>query len=114
MQHRFAWRSAMLAGLALIPALTLTATPALAHSSDSDVVVNSLAVHYHDLDLATAQGRARLEARLQSAAAMVCGNADGARPWRGDDPALTCYNDALAHARTALAAAQQPREMVRR
>jgi UrcA family protein len=104
----------MLAGLALIPALALTATPVLAQDANSDIVVNTLAVHYHDLDLGTAQGRARLEHRLQRAAAVVCGNADGARPWIGDEAGQACYNDALAHARTALAAVQKPREVVTR
>jgi UrcA family protein len=114
MQHAFAWRTAVLAGLALIPALTLTATPALAQSTNSDVVVTRLDVHYHDLDLATAKGRARLEARLRRASAQVCGLADGTGLWRGDDAGQDCYNRALAQAHTALAAAQQPREVVTR
>jgi UrcA family protein len=108
MQHAFAWRATALAALAL------STTPALAQSAASDAEQHSMAVHYHDLDLATAKGRARLEMRLERAAAMVCGNPDGQRPWHGDDAAQTCYDNALAHARTTLAAAQNTREVVTR
>ena len=112
MQHAIAWRRAMFASLALVPALALSAAPARA--ADSDAEVHQMAVPYHDLDLATAKGRARLQARLDRAAAMVCGQPDGLRPAFTDEAARTCYNTALAHARTALAAAQTAREVVTR
>ena len=112
MQHAFAWRRAMLASLALVPAVALGVAPTRA--ADSGVDTRQMAVHYHDLDLATAKGRTHLEMRLQRAAAMVCGNPDGERPAFNDEAARTCYNSALAHAHTALATAQARREVVTR
>lgn len=112
MQHAFAWRRAMFASLALVPALALTTAPARA--ADDDVDLRQIAIHYHDLDLTSAKGRAHLETRLHHAAATVCGYANGELPSINDEPARACYNNALAHAHTALAAAQSAHQVVTR
>jgi UrcA family protein len=90
------------------------ATPALAHAPDSDVVQHELAVNYGDLDLSTSKGRTHLDNRLQRAAAMVCGQEDGARPQFHDEAAFKCYTEALASARDAMAHKQQGPQLVRR
>lgn len=110
MKHAFAWRATAFAGVVL----GLVSSPVLAQSANDEIDHRQMAVHYHDHDLATAKGRARLETRLERAAAMVCGYDNGETPWKGDDDGRACYNTALVHAHTALAAAAQPREMVTR
>jgi len=112
MQHAFAWRRAMFASLALVPALALTTAPARA--ADSDIAVHKLEVHFSNADLSTEKGRARLEHRLQHAAEIVCSPSGENGFWRGDDQQLACYNQAMTQAHTALALAQKPQEMVRR
>jgi UrcA family protein len=102
----------MVAGLALIPALSLAATSA--HAAQTDNTTQHVEVHYHDLDLATPKGRAQMETRLQRAAATVCGYSNDEHHLLGDDAGRACYDNALAHARTALAAAQKPGQMATR
>ena len=106
----------MFAGLTLVPALAFTAAPARA--ADQPYELQQMAVSYHDLDLATAKGRARLEKRLNRAAATVCGT-DYTNRWTTDGAAArACASSALAHAHTALAdllvPLQKPREVVTR
>jgi len=114
MPYASAWRPAVLAGLALIPALNLSAAPALAQNAAADSDKHTLAVGYGDLDLTTSKGRARLDERLRHAAARVCGQEDGVRPELHDEQALRCYEDALAGARGTLAHRQQMPQLVRR
>jgi len=92
----------------------LVATPALAQTAQTHDDVPTLGVSYHDLDLTTAKGRARLDMRLERAAAMVCGNGDGMHPAISDRAAYDCYNAAMTKARIAAAAAQHQTELVRR
>ena len=114
MPYASAWRPAMLASLALIPALTLSTTPALAQAADSDVDLRKLAVVYGDLDLSTTNGQARLDERLRHAAARVCGQENGIRPQLHDEANLRCYEEALAGARNTMAHKQQDHQLVRR
>lgn len=104
MMHRSAWHPVMLAGLALIPALTLSAAPALAQSADEEADVPRLAVGYGDLDLSTAKGRARLDLRLKRAAADVCSRNDSDRLLLDHQAVRHCTETALSHARTVVAA----------
>lgn len=110
MKQNLPWRSLMIAGVVLV----VTSSPALAQSVNAQSDVREMAIHYHDLDLNTVKGRRHLEARLERAAALVCGYDNGRQPWKGDDAGQACYNTALVHAHTALAAAQRPREVVTR
>ena len=102
----------MFTSLALVPALALTAAPARA--ADNEGETSQLEIRYHDLDLTTAKGRNQLEMRLHRAAATVCGYDDGDRATFDIAAGRTCYNTALAHAHTALAAAQSAHEVVTR
>lgn len=105
MMHGPAWHPVMFAGLALIPALTLSAAPALAQSADAEADVPRLTVGYGDLDLSTAKGRARLDLRLKRAAADVCGRNDSDRLQLSYEAAVRhCTDTALRQARTAMAA----------
>eukprot|EP01037_Dinobryon_pediforme_P001537 gene1537-1560_t len=74
MTHQSTRRFAAIASLALITAPLLAASPASAHAANppaipGDVDLRQLTVNYHDLDLTTARGRARLEQRIDQAAA---------------------------------------------
>ena len=112
MQHRFAWRSTVLASLAL----GMSSASAFAQTEHGDAEVRHVAVSYGDLDLNTAHGRARLALRLQHAAATACGRDDGARMGASDFDAQRCYDKAMDNARTALARAraQADRQLVAR
>ena len=108
MKHAFAWSSAMLIAAGLCTA------PAMAQSADDGAVRTTIAVNYHDLDLTTPKGRARLDMRLRHAAERVCGYDRDERPWRGDEARTACYTKALRDARTTLAARALPRDVVTR
>ncbi|WP_353229954.1 UrcA family protein [Novosphingobium sp.] len=131
MSHPNAWRRAMYAGLALIPACALASAPAHAaptHASstlaaqvqaapdagNADTDLRKLTVRYPDLDLTTARDRARLETRITRAAALVCGNDDGYLSIATDAEGRRCYYDALARAHAHLAANAQARTLVSR
>lgn len=60
-------------------------------------------VSYRDLDLATTEGRARLEARIASAARRLC-SVDGERDLGRLMSAKACYRSAMASAQPQLAA----------
>jgi UrcA family protein len=108
MKHAFAWGSAALVAAGLF------AAPAMAQSAADGAVKTTVAVHYHDIDLTTAKGRARLDWRMKRAAEQVCGYDRLERPWPGDGPAMACYDRALRDARTTFAARTGLREVVTR
>jgi UrcA family protein len=86
--------------------LALTAQPAaaqLASSSAEAVEVQHRTVNYADLDMATPEGQARLDARLRRAAAAVCESNYGPHPLSEAMEARRCYRTALQSARTTLA-----------
>jgi UrcA family protein len=113
MTHRFTRRLAAGAGLALIIAPLLAASPASAHaagaqsfsapSAAADTDLRQLTVYYHDLDLTTPRGRAQLEQRINQAAATVCEYDRGSRPPVEAAAGHKCYVDALDHAHATLA-----------
>ncbi len=91
--------------LTLAAALLSTATPALAQPA-----THSVAVHYGDLDLASADGRATLDSRLRQAVRTACGTASSA-DLRGLNRAAACradLNRSLAERREAAYAAARP------
>lgn len=91
-----------LAGLVLAaqPAFAQTAAPAPANP---DVVVKHRMVQYADLDLSTAQGQSKLDARLRRAAAAVCDASYGPHPLSESMETRRCYRDAIQSAQRAMA-----------
>lgn len=85
-------------------ALSLTATPAAAADITVAPETVTVRVSYADLNLATAQGRARLDRRIAGAARSICGNFF---PADLEMAALvqTCREDAIASARIPTAVA---------
>lgn len=73
--------------LTIAPALLASATPAL-----SQPATHSVAVHYGDLDLASAGGRAALDSRLRQAVRTACG-APSPADLRGLNRAADCRAD---------------------
>lgn len=105
------------ATLAVLPATMMAATPAMAQNVGADAEQHQSTVGYGDLDLTTPKGRARLDVRIQHAAAMVCGRDDDLRALGDQQAARQCYNAALTRARTQMAtqmAANPVRKMVSR
>jgi len=70
-------------------------------------------VRYGDLDLASAQGQSKLDARLRQAARKVCSVSYGAHPLSDDVSSRKCYGHALNSARQTLASAQYRKVMSR-
>ena len=97
-------RSIALAAIICAAAATLSAAPAAA--SDVTVAPDTITVRvsYADLNLASAQGRARLDRRIAGAARSICGNFF---PADLEMAALvqTCRADAIASARIPTAVA---------
>ncbi len=91
--------------LTIAAALLASATPAFAQPAS-----HSVAVHYGDLDLASADGRATLDSRLRQAVRTACGDPSPA-DLRGLNRAAACradLNRSLAqHRAAAYAAARQ-------
>ena len=88
--------------LTLAAALLASATPAL-----SQPATHSVAVHYGDLDLASADGRATLDSRLRQAVRTACGDPSPA-DLRGLNRAAECradLNRSVAERRAAAYAA---------
>ncbi len=73
--------------LTIAAALLASATPALSQGS-----THSVAVHYGDLDLASAEGRATLDSRLRQAVRTACGDPSPA-DLRGQNRAADCRAD---------------------
>jgi len=74
-------------------AAAAVATPASAADADTQTA----RVHYQDLDLNSAAGEAKLQARVARAAAQVCGPVSG-RGIADYDRVNTCRNNAIASA----------------
>lgn len=112
--------------------LMLSAQPAAAHSAPAQaanamaanpvaanpVAANPMAanpmaaqrlVHYDDLDLASAKGRAILAARLRHAARAVCDTSYGVHPLIEVMEARRCYRSALQSAQREVASLSNPR-----
>jgi UrcA family protein len=90
--------AAIAAGLA---GLALCTQPAAAQSAAFQPAERL--VSYADLDLATTQGQARLEARLHRAANAVCEANYGAHPLNEAMEARRCYRSALQSAHRQIA-----------
>lgn len=95
--------------------LVLAAQPAFAQpasaqsdaaspAANPDMVVRHRMVQYADLDLATAQGQAKFDARLRHAAASVCEANYGPHPLSEAMEARRCYRNAIQSAQRAMAA----------
>lgn len=86
-----------------LAAVAFAASPALAQESGA----GRLTVSYADLDLATAQGLARLDRRIRTAVEAACGPTSDADP-HGKNIVYQCRAETLALARaqrdTAIAA----------
>lgn len=88
--------------LTIAAALLASATPAL-----SQPAAHSVAVHYGDLNLASADGRAALDHRLRQAVRTACGDPSPS-DLRGRNQASACradLNRSLADRRAAVFAA---------
>lgn len=79
-----------LAIAALLP-LSAVATPALAAPAAKSVVV-----HYGDLDLASDQGRDKLDRRINYAAEKICGSNKDYRELSVKAKAKVCRNETIA------------------
>ena len=86
----------IIAGSALVTAVAIKATPALAQTPPPDTNVSI--VRTADLDLSTQSGQRQLDRRLLSAANEVCGEASDA-DLKGQNEARECRKDVLAEAR---------------
>lgn len=96
-------KTLMTAGLV---GLALCTQPAAARSAQAENQAEQAMqrqVRYADLDLATLQGKARLEARLRFAASAVCGTNYGAQPLGEVLAARRCYSKALQSAHRQMA-----------
>ena len=97
----FATRIMALAALpaALLIAGTAHAAPA---QDNADTDLRSLSVSYHDLNLASAHDRARLEHRIVAAAEQVCNYDRGVHALEETMIETRCYNHAVADAHARL------------
>lgn len=87
--------------------LVFAAQPALAQSApanvNAEVQVQHRLVHYADLDLSTASGQSRFDARLRRAATAVCGTNVGPHPLSEAMEARRCYRTAIQSAQREMA-----------
>jgi len=89
--------------------LVFAAQPALAQSTPAqsatnpEMVVKHQTVRFADLDLSTAAGQSRLDARLRRAAAAVCESNSGPHPLSEAMEARRCYRNAVQSAQRAMA-----------
>ena len=98
--------------------LALAAQPAFAQSAPSltasaDIAVQQRLVHYADLDLSTAAGQTKFDARLRRAAAAVCEANYGPHPLSEAMEARRCYRNALQSAQRTIAARAASQGMAR-
>lgn len=83
--------------VAALMGLALTAAPAFA---------DSIAVHYRDLDLSTAEGQKTLDHRIDAAARQVCGyDAVLTGSHLRSSASVACYKQARAQVQKQVAAA---------
>ncbi len=94
--------AAGLAGLvfAAQPAFANAAAPA---DANPDRVVQHRMVQYADLDLSTAAGQSKFDARLRRAASAVCEANYGPHPLSEAMEARRCYRNAVQSAQRAMA-----------
>ncbi|MFM9935558.1 MAG: UrcA family protein [Novosphingobium sp.] len=83
--------------------LVFCAQPAAAKAANQEMDTSQRLVRYGDLDLSTANGQARLEGRLRSAASAVCGASYGQHPLNEAMEAKRCYRSAIDAAHRDLA-----------
>ena len=85
--------------------LVFAAQPAFAQTAaNPDLVVQQRMVQYADLDLSTADGQSKLDARLRRAASQVCDVNNGPHPLSEAMEARRCYRNAVQSAQRAMAA----------
>lgn len=84
-----------------------------AFAAPVETETRSKVVRTADLDLSTAEGQARLDARLRHAAGVVCDVATGPHPLAEASQQRRCFNDALKAARASYAMARQQPARVR-
>ena len=101
-------RSIALAAASTAAALALTCTPATAADITVAPETVTVRVSYADLNLATAQGRARLDRRIAGAARSICGNFHPA-DLEMASLVQNCREDAIASARIPTAMASNAR-----
>ena len=100
-----------LATVAAFAAASIATTAAFAQPLALET--RSKVVTYSDLDLASAEGQAQLDARLRRAAGAVCDLASGPHPLAETVNEQRCFNDALKAARASYAMARQQPSMAR-
>lgn len=92
---------------ALVATIGLSANPSFAAVEQP---ANSLAITFHDLDLATTAGQKKLERRIVQAAKQVCGVDQSVTGTRVPSASvMSCYRQALRDARTRVAEAIEHR-----
>lgn len=80
------------------------AQPAFAKSAaNPEMQVEHRLVHFADLDLSTAAGRSKFDARLRRAASAVCETNVGPHPLSEAMNARRCYRQAIQSAQRAMA-----------
>ncbi len=82
--------------LGAIVAGTFTLTAGIGHAARAQALApRTVAIHYGDLDLGSAAGRASLDHRIRHAVRAACGEASPA-DLRGQNQAATCRDDLIA------------------
>ncbi|BEV02140.1 UrcA family protein [Novosphingobium olei] len=99
--------------LATVAALAIAASATTAFAQGADTVTRTKVVSFSDLDLASAQGQAQLDARLRRAAGAVCNVEAGPHPLAEKRVETRCYNEALKSARASYAMVRQQPAMAR-
>ncbi len=97
--------------VAALAAATLSIPAAFAAPMETET--RSKLVRTADLDLSSAEGQARLDARLRHAAGAVCDVSTGPHPLSERAHERRCFNDALKAARASYAMARQQPARVR-
>lgn len=99
--------------LATVAALAVAATGATAFAQPVALETQSKVVSFSDLDLASAQGQAQLDARLRRAAVAVCEVNTGRETLAEMRVEKRCFNDAIKAARASYAMVRQQPSMAR-
>lgn len=98
--------------IAAAAASTIAFAAAPAAFAEEPVTMTRL-VRYSDLDLASPEGQARLDARLRYAAARVCETSAGPHPLSEEISSRRCYTRALNGARQSFAAVMTSKSLSR-
>jgi UrcA family protein len=94
--------------LLAIAALATAMTGAAAHAQPSNPDVKTAVVRYDDLNLATARGRAVLDARIAQAAVNVCDATGSTRDLASHFAQQACVKSAISDSKMAIAAKSSP------